>query len=239
MVAEKEIAVAGPNAAALIQFLKETKHKKTRYRLPPHMDHLIETLTVETIGRYAADPSVVFDLECSCTGLILAGVDQSLGALRERCVILRALTEVVMPRLQRGGADTRVRHLHRDALELESLKADFRRRLEAVWQVFGDSLGRNADVQASCFALAEATAWLKAADSALGRMAWISRLFQYEDREEPMSQQDLARRALARCFAEIRDRLFRFDEDLASLRRGYYAPHVYATVMLLRRSQLS
>jgi hypothetical protein len=120
-------------------------------------------------------------------------------------------------------------------LELEALKADFRRRLTAVWQAFGQALGQHADVQASCFALAEAAAWLKAADSALGRMAWLSRLFQAEDREEPPAQQELGRRALAHCFAAIRDRLFRFDEDLASLRRGYYAPHVYAAGLLLRR----
>ncbi len=92
-------------------------------------------------------------------------------------------------------------------------------------------------MQASCFALAEAAAWLKAADSTLGRMAWLSRLGQAEDREEPASQQDLSRRVLAHCFAKVRDRHFRFDEDLASLRRGYYAPHVYATTLLLRRAQ--
>jgi hypothetical protein len=42
---------------------------------------------------------------------------------------------------------------------------------------------------------------------------------------------------LSHCFAEIRDRLFRFDEDLASLRRGYYAPHVYAAKLLVLRAQ--
>jgi flavin-dependent dehydrogenase len=235
MVGEKEIAVAGPDAAALVRILKDTKQKRLRHHLPAHVQYLIETLTVETIGRYAADSSELFDLEGSCTRLVLMGMDQSFGALRERCVILRALAEVVIPRLLGGGVDTGVRHLHRDALALESLKADFRRRLEAVWQVFGESLGRDADVQASCFALAEVTAWLKAAESTLGRMAWISRLCQAEDREEPSSIQDLARHALKYCFAEIRDHLLRFDEDLASLRRGYYSPHVYAAAMLLRR----
>jgi hypothetical protein len=88
-------------------------------------------------------------------------------------------------------------------------------------------------VQASCFALAEAAAWLKAADSTLGRMAWLSRLCEAEEREEPAARQDLGRRVLAHCHAEVRDRLFRFDEDLASLRRGYYAPHVRAAALLL------
>jgi flavin-dependent dehydrogenase/ferredoxin-like protein FixX len=238
MVGEKEIAVAGPDAAALLRFLKDLKDGYTRHNSRPDSHCSAEAMAVETIGRYAADPSVAFDLEWACTRLILANLRSSGGTLRERCIILRALAGVVVPRLL-GGLDTRARHLERDALELEALKADFRQRLEAVWQVFGESLGRNADVQASCFALAEAAAWLKAADSTLGRMAWISRLCQAEDREDPAAQQDRARRALAHCFAEIRDRLFRFDEDLASLRRGYYAPHVYAAALLLRRALFS
>jgi flavin-dependent dehydrogenase len=238
MVGEKEIAVAGTNAAVLLRLLKDIKGSNSRHYLPPDSFYLAEAMTLETIGRYAADPSAVFDLEWGCTRLILAGVCTSVSALHERCVILKALAEVVIPRWFRGGTDTRARSLERDVLELEALKADFRRRLTAGWQVFGEALGRNADVQASCFALAEAAAWLKAADSALGRMAWLSRLCQAEDREEPLSQQELGRRALARCFAEIRDRIFRFDEDLASLRRGYYAPQVYAAALLLRRGRV-
>jgi len=242
MVGEKEIAIAGPNAAALWQLTKSAGSAASAsgtdgsFTRAAQIHYLAEALTVETIGRYAADPSSIVDLEWACTRLILIDSRQAGAALRERCVILRALAEVVMPRWLSGGIDTRARHLERDALELEALKADFRRLLTAGWQVFGEALGRNADVQASCFALAEAAAWLKAADSALGRMAWLSRLCQAEDREEPASQQDLARRALASCFAEIRDRLFRFNEDLAAQRRGYYAPHVYAASLLSRRT---
>jgi flavin-dependent dehydrogenase/ferredoxin-like protein FixX len=236
MVGEKEIAVAGPSAAALLRLLKDVKKVYSFHKSPPLFLYLAEAMAVETIGRYAVAPSALLDLESACTRLVLADPHYSGAALRERCVILRMLAEVVIPRWHSGGRDTRVRHLERNALELETLKADFRRRLTAGWQVFGAALGRNADVQASCFALAEAAAWLKAADSTLGRMAWISRPYQAEDREEPASQQDLARRVLSHCFAEVRSRLFRFDEDLASLRRGYYAPHVYAAALLLRRS---
>jgi electron transfer flavoprotein-quinone oxidoreductase len=239
MVAEKEIALVGPNAAALLRILNDLKDRKDRNSSPSEMLYLAEALTVETIGRYAADPSAVFDLESACTRLILGNLRPPGSALHERCVILRNLAEIVIPRWLGGEIDTRARHLERDAVELEALKADFRRRLTTGWQVFGKALGRNADVQASCFALAEAVAWLKAADSTLGRMAWLSRLCQAEDREEPASQQELARRVLAHCFAEVRDRLFRFDEDLASLRRGYYTPHVYAAALLLRRTQSS
>jgi hypothetical protein len=199
--------------------------------------YLEETLTVETRGRRTQTPSHAFDLETACTRLVVSGLRQDGDVLRERCVILQILAEVVIPRWLRGGIETGIRHLERDVLELEALKSDFRQRLTAVWQVFGEALGRNADVQASCFALAEAAAWLKAADSTLGRLAWVSRLCQAEEREEPAEQQDAGRRTLAHCFAEVRDRLFRFDEDLAALRRGYYAPHVYATTLLLRRTR--
>jgi flavin-dependent dehydrogenase len=243
MAGEKEIAVVGPTAADLLRLLKLSE-PRTLAHGPDHsltvaalIFYVAQALTVETIGRHAADPSAALDLESACTRLILAELRPSSSALRERCVILRTMVEIVVPRWLGGGTDSRARHLQRDAVELEALKADFRQRLTTGWQVFGAALGRNADVRASCFALAEAAAWLKASDSTLGRMAWLSRLCQAEDREEPASQQDLARRALAHCFAKVRDRLFRFDEDLASLRRGYYAPHVYAATLLLRRMQ--
>jgi hypothetical protein len=238
MVGEKEIAVADSSSAALLRLWQDIKGKQLPQSSPSGLLYLAEALTVETIGRVAADPSAALDLECACARLLLAQLCHADGALRERGVILQALVEVVMPRLRQGNTEPRARHLERDVLELEALKAVFCRHLTAVGQAFGAALGRNADVQASCFALAESAAWLKAADSVLGRMAWLSRLCQAEDREEPPAQQDLGRRALAHCFAEIRDRHFRFDEDLASLRRGYYAPHVYAASML-RNMQIS
>lgn len=194
--------------------------------------YLIEALALESLGRRAHPQTRVLDLELACARSIVTELQQG-GVLRERCHILQALADEVVPRWLRGGIETRVRHLGRDVLELEALKEDFRRRLTAAWQVFGETLGHNADVQASCFALAEAAAWLKAADSTLGRMAWLSRLSEAEERDEPAAQQNLGRRVLAHCHAEVRDRLFRFDEDLAALRRGYYAPHVRAASLLL------
>jgi flavin-dependent dehydrogenase len=193
-----------------------------------------EALAVETIGRCLHSQTRSLDLELAAARLILTELCQQEGALGERCVILQALAGEVMPRWLRGGIDSRVRHLGREVLELEALKGDVRRRLMAAWEVFGEALGRNANVQASCFALAEATAWLKAADSVLGRMAWTSRLQQAEDREEPATRLEVGRRALAHGHAQVRDRLRRFEEDLAALRRGYYAPHVRAAALLAR-----
>jgi hypothetical protein len=195
--------------------------------------YLAEALAVEMIGRYDDHVAPALDLETACARLILGELRQGGGAVRERCVILRALADAVVPRALAGDNAKGVRHLGREVLELEALKGEFRQRLLAVWQFCGAALGRNPDVQASCFALAEAAAWLKAADTALGRMAWISRLIQAEERDEPAASLDLGRWVLAHCHAQVRDRLFRFDEDLAALRRGYYAPHVRAALLLM------
>ncbi len=227
MIAEEKIALGDQSPA--IGDLKDLFRESAS---PPDVRYLAEALSVEMYGRRIHEPSRALDLEIACVHLILADLRHSSAVLRERCLILRALAAEVMPRWLRGGIETRARHLQRDVLELEALKGDFRQRLTAAWQVFGEALGQNADVQASCFALAEAAAWLKAADSVLGRMAWLSQLCQAEDRMEPPEQQELGRRVLAHCFAEVRDRHFRFDEDLAALRRGYYAPHVHATTLL-------
>jgi hypothetical protein len=193
--------------------------------------YLAEALAMEIAGRRVHPQTRGLDLETACARLIVAELYPRGDSLSERCVILRELAEEVLPRWQRSGEE-RVRHLGRDVLELEALKADFRRRAVAAWDVFGAALGCNADVQASCFALAEAAAWLKGADSVLGRMGWLSRLSVIEERDEPVARLALGRRALTHCHAEVRDRLFRFDEDLASLRRGYYAPHVRAADLL-------
>ncbi len=232
--AEKQ--AAGPatieGAAQFLHILDDIREGPRHRPRREEALYLAEALALETIGRCAHARTRSLDLEMAAVRLMMAELQLRGGALRERCEVLQALAREVIPRWQRGGVEPGVRHLGRDVLDLEALKGEFRRRLMAAWQFFGEALGRNADVQASCFALAEATAWLKAADSTLGRMAWLSRLSQAEERDEPAARQDLGRRVLAHCRAEVRDRLHRFDEDLASLRRGYYAPHVRAAALL-------
>jgi len=232
--ADKQAACPTSKAAAaqLLQILHDMRERSPNMAGREEAVYLAEALALETIGRCVHAQTRSLDLEMAGTRLILADLGQRGDALGERCLILHVLSEEVMPRWLGGGVETGVRHLGRDVLELEALKADFRRRLSAAWEVFEEALGRNADVAASCFALAEAAAWLKAADSTLGRMAWLARLCQAEDRDEPAARQELGLRALAYCHAEVRDRLHRFDEDLASLRRGYYSPPVRAAALL-------
>jgi electron transfer flavoprotein-quinone oxidoreductase len=176
----------------------------------------------------------------------------------QRFFILKDLAAEVAPRWRRAAPPAPPKHVGREALELENLKASTRQRIDAALGVFGQQLWQNPSLQANCFLLAETAAWLKAADSTLGRLAWLSRVAQAEDDAEPSTppvsppsqRRDektfppaqggdaggVGRRALARCYAEVQDRLRRFDEELAHLRRGYYAPEIRAASLLFDRS---
>jgi electron transfer flavoprotein-quinone oxidoreductase len=158
-------------------------------------------------------------------------------ALREfrmelpRFVLLKGLAEEVAPRW-RAGPRRVPRHLGREALELEALKAGFRQIVDVATDVFGRGLWQNPNLQINAFPLAEAAAWLLAADALLGRLAFVARKTQGTEDGEPPAVLGPGRRALARCGAEVRDRLRRFSEEMPYLRRGYYAPHVRAAVRI-------
>jgi electron transfer flavoprotein-quinone oxidoreductase len=150
----------------------------------------------------------------------------------QRFFILKDLAGDV---LQRQGEKPAIAagYLGPEALELETLKEEVRRRVRAARETFGQQLWQNPNLQANCFLLAEAAAWLAAAASTLGRLGWLSRLDLAEENAEPLPQLDLARRVLARCHTHVRDRLKRFDDELTHLRRGYYAPEIRAAALLL------
>jgi hypothetical protein len=168
------------------------------------------------------------------SGMDLAlSVDEP-GNARRRFFLLKDLTTAVAPRWARTGGE-RLKHVSREVLELEALKVQFRERFEAARDLFGQDLWRNPNLQANCLALAEIAGWLQAADSTLGRMVWLYRR-EGDEGEEPSPCRERSLRALARCHAEVRERLHRFDEDLTQLRRGYYAPHVRAASLLFDRA---
>src|SRR5262249_15873862 len=111
----------------------------------------------------------------------------------------------------------------------EELKAGVRQRFRAAMEIFGQQLWQNPNLQANCFLLSEAVAWVAAADSTLGRLTWLRRQTQAAASEPKL---EIGRRALARCFTETRRRLQRFDGELTQLRRGHYAPAVRAASLL-------
>jgi len=92
----------------------------------------------------------------------------------QRFFILKDLTEEVAPRWKNNPASP-TPHLGREALELEALKLQFRQRVANAIEFFGREVWQNPNLQANCFLLSEAAAWLKAADSTLGRLAWLER----------------------------------------------------------------
>src|SRR5262249_42357244 len=63
-----------------------------------------------------------------------------------------------------------------EELELESMRLGVQQRVQAAVKVFGPELWGNPNLQANCFLLSEAAAWLKAADSVLARWAWLERI---------------------------------------------------------------
>jgi electron transfer flavoprotein-quinone oxidoreductase len=152
----------------------------------------------------------------------------------QRFLILKDLAAEVAPRWQPHlpGATG---YLGPEALELETLKAEVRTRTRAALETFGQQLWQNPNLQANCFLLAEAVAWLAATESTLGRVAWLSRLEMAEENREPAASLVLGRRAVRRCQVETRERLKRFDEELTHLRRGYYAPQIRAAALLFRQ----
>jgi electron transfer flavoprotein-quinone oxidoreductase len=150
----------------------------------------------------------------------------------QRFSILKDLAAEVAPRWRKAPAATAPHHLGREALELEALKGAARQRVEAALDLFGQDLWQNPNLQANCFLLAEVAAWLAAAESTLGRLAWLSRQGPADEAAEPAPKVELGERALARCGTEVRQRLRRFDEELTHLRRGFYAPEVRAAGLL-------
>lgn len=181
----------------------------------------------------------------------------------QRFFILKDLASEVAPRWKNAMAFP-MPHLGREALEFESLKLQFRQRVDQVVELFGQELWQNPNLQANCFLLSEAAAWLKAADSTLARLAWLEHEKSSEDQGSKMEDQRLetdqsgtadpspildsrssllhpsssgiGRRALARCYDEVRIRLKRFDEELMHLRRGYYAPEIRAASLLFQEA---
>jgi electron transfer flavoprotein-quinone oxidoreductase len=152
----------------------------------------------------------------------------------QRFTILKDLVSEVVPRWRQGVAATPPQHLGREALELEALKGAARQQIDAAVDLFGPELWQNPNLQANCFLLAEAAAWLAAAESTLGRLAWLSRQIPPDENSEVSPLVEIGRRALARCGDEVRNRLRRFDEDLTHLRRGYYAPEIRAASLLFK-----
>jgi electron transfer flavoprotein-quinone oxidoreductase len=124
------------------------------------------------------------------------------------------------------------RHVGPEALAVEAAKADFRRVLGDATEVLAATLPGEPGMELLGWCLAEASAWLQAADSVLGRLAWMGRVHLAAAPDDPAPLPPAGRRAFAACLDEARLRLGRLGEDLPALRRGYWPPLARAAVVL-------
>jgi electron transfer flavoprotein-quinone oxidoreductase len=157
----------------------------------------------------------------------------------QRFLILKEVTELAASRGRKPPEETRDSRNRggstgahaSDSQALDALKARFRELTQEAFEYLGQQLWQNPNLQANCFLIAEAVAWLAAAESTLGRLTWLSR---HASTGGEVAPEWLAtgRRAFARCQAEVRSRLTRFAGELVSLRRGHYAPEIHAASLL-------
>jgi electron transfer flavoprotein-quinone oxidoreductase len=212
-------------------------------------------LACEVLGRVAHQPARDLALETACARLALRELDRRAADLAgeilghtpddflaegedagsgERAALAGELLASVAPRC-RGNPPLVPRHVGPEAIALEALKAEVRQRLEETAALLGAFWTGSAAVQAVGLPLAGAAAWLKAADSTLGRLAWLARARLAEMPDDPAPLPVAGRRAFARCLAAARACLHRLEEDCAGLRRGYWPPPVHAAALLVQR----
>jgi hypothetical protein len=142
----------------------------------------------------------------------------------QRFFILRDLVNELAPRRAKL-APPPTSQLSGAAAELESVRVGLWERIDGAVSTFGQGLWQNPNLQPDGFVLSEAIAWYKAADSTLGRLAWLVQ-------QRKTEGQETGQRALARCLAEVKQRLQQFDRALEGLKRGFYHPAIRAAELL-------
>ncbi|MER3414695.1 MAG: hypothetical protein C4297_00575 [Gemmataceae bacterium] len=164
----------------------------------------------------------------------------------QRFFILKDLLSELAPRL---GAEPGT-HLARAAetgreqfrswiAQLDELCQACVRCLAEAQTRLGAELWQNPNLQPDGFLLAEAIAWLKAADSVCARHAWLRRRLQAQsDPAEVVHTYrrtlDLLDEACALCLGEVERRLQAWGAALQRLEQGYYHPVIAAGARLLR-----
>jgi electron transfer flavoprotein-quinone oxidoreductase len=161
----------------------------------------------------------------------------------QRSLILKDLVRDIAGKMRHAATDVERRgrtaaagsdKLQTERTLLEELKRELRERLGAAVAALGDELWQNPSVQSVSFQLADAAAWVKLADSALGRAEWalvhfhVSRDASY--REWTVR---IVRRSLQRLALKTRQLLASVSDDLAALRQGVYPPQVRAANLMM------
>ncbi len=156
---------------------------------------------------------------------------------RTRVELAERLRTLAIEQCPPEGTPVVPRHVGPEALALESAKADLRHRLGEVAPVLASSAPTEPGPQILAATLAEAAAWLQAADSVLGRLAWLARKHLTAAPDDPPPLPPAGRRAWASCLVEARLCLRRLDDDLLSLRQGYWPARARAAMLLNQSPQ--
>lgn len=112
---------------------------------------------------------------------------------------------------------------------LVDLLSGLRDELSEAAGAFGQGLWQNPNLQPTVFWLAEASAWLLAAQAVAGRLAWLHGCSQ--PLNHPPST-ETGQNALSRCLHEIQLRLSWFRAEWQDVKRGCYAPVVRAADLM-------
>lgn len=152
----------------------------------------------------------------------------------QRFFILRDLVSEVASRWSKGSPVTLAPGENPELRHLEHLRLRVQERTRTALDLLGQQLSHNPNLQASCFVLAEAVAWLAAAGSTLARLVWLERQSAATGEATFQQRARLGRQAYYRCALEVRERLQRFDLELSRLKVGQYNPAIRAAMLLFR-----
>ena len=117
---------------------------------------------------------------------------------------------------------------------LEEMKHELERVLRDSVAAFGDEIWQNPGLQSTFFRLSDAAAFIKLADSALGRAEWVMR---HLDAHADAAYRDwtvrVTRRATARLRQQVRQCLSHVTESTAALRQSCYPAEIRAASLMM------
>lgn len=203
---------------------------------------VVEALVYDAAGRALHPQSVPTPFEDDCVRLVvttltwrqsdlvldMSGEAVDVPVNEDTSAVQQRLTARLLDHLTAGGPrPPSPRHLAPEALDLEAAKTDFRHAWAVTNEVWARTDRKEKGPWVLGLALAQAAAWLWAAECVLGRLAWISQRLAEATHDEALLP-DEGLHGLGTCLRRARNQLQRLNEDLAGLRRGSWPPVVRA-----------
>ncbi len=149
----------------------------------------------------------------------------------QRFLLVKELVGDVLPRWQQEPIALNSDPISQQLLDLHQR---FREQLQAAAQLFGQGLWQNPNLQPTVFWLAEASAWLLAAQAVAGRLFWLKGC---KAKLKQPSCTETGQLALARCLNEVRWRLQWFAEEWQRIEACQYAATIRTADLMFDRLQ--